>query len=274
MRTNREERSKTGRMIAVLLAAGLVLAVVACSDDTTPPPADGAVTTDGPVGAPDKTVPKTDGTPPKKDKGTPKVDKGTPKVDKGTPKVDKGTPPPVPKCIPNFGAKDACASSLVGKWKYKSGCVSPVSFDAIKKTCPGAKVSNTGYTMDGGVHTLVMKADGTFTRAVKGKATGKVFVPASCAVLGCAAVVTAAKLLFPSGAVTCKAAAGGGCECNVTLPIATLDQGKYKTAGGKCTATVNGKNYEYYYCAKSGALRYRGTGANSYDNIVSYVLTK
>ena len=282
MRTKTQDvggRSSAGRVLSILLLAGLVLAFAACSDDSTAPPADGAVIDDkSTTPNPDQGMtPKPDkGTPPKPDKGTaPPPDKGTPPPpDKGTPPPpDKGTPPPIPKCIPGLAQKDACGGNLVGSWKYKAGCISPSSFDDFKKACPGAKISNTGYAMDSGLHSLVMKSDKSFTRAVKGKATAKVLVPASCAILGCAAVVTAAKLVLPTANITCKASAGG-CDCDVILPVVTLDQGTYKVNGGKVTATVNGKNYDYYFCVKGGALLYRGTETNPIDRVVSYVLTK
>ena len=265
MRTKAKDR-RIWIVPALLLSTALVLAVAACSDD------DGSGTqADGAVQQGDK------GTTPTPDKGTtPTPDKGiTPTPDKGTtPTPDKGTPPPLPNCIPGMAQKDACGGSLVGTWKYKKGCIDPKGFDALKSACPTAQISNVAYAMDAGLHTLAFKADKTFIRAVKGKATGKVVIPKLCNILGCVATVAAAKLIVPAAILQCTTNSAGGCDCNVSMPVATLDQGTYTTSGGKATVTVAGKTYDYHYCVKSGALLYRGQDTNKIDNIVSYVLAK
>ena len=258
-------------LLALGLAAGLALGTLGCSDDS---------------GAPDSGVQadkggSTDGAPadkgkPQPDTGKPQPDTGKPQPDTGKPQPDKGPPPPLPKCEPGLNAGSACGGNVVGKWTYKAGCVDPKAFDALKTSCPGASVSNTGYTMDAGLHSLNLKADKSFIRAVKGKVTGKLGIPKLCAMAvgGCTGIATAAKILFPAANINCKATPAGGCDCSVTMPVATLDQGTYTVNGGKVTAKVGGKSYDYYVCVKSGALLYKGTETNPIDKIVSYVLTK
>jgi hypothetical protein len=135
------------------------------------------------------------------------------------------------------------------------------------------EISTTAYTLKGGLHSLVLKANKTFTRSVAGTVSAKVSLPAVCKppVGGCTGLTLVVQAVYPGSQAGC-AAAGSGCTCSLTLSVVTVDVGTYSAAGGLVTAVVKGKPYPYHACVKQGVLRYLGTSANTFDNKVSYVL--
>lgn len=178
-------------------------------------------------------------------------------------------------CDPSFGQAQACGGTLTGtKWKYVAGCVADSAFDALKTNCSGATVSNVAYSMTPN-STVQFFANGTLVRYFSGKITGKATFPQTCTRLGCTTLQSAlalALLKYPGSTVTCTAATGGGCTCDVTINLFSFSGGSYTTSGNTVTVTVSTNQHPFYYCVAGNTLTYHGTPQNTNDQHVTYVL--
>lgn len=209
-------------------------------------------------------------------------DGAAPAADGGGKGADQGSLPDAktipPTCKPAFGASDACGGSVAGTWSYHAGCVDPKNingYSTLLSTCAGATLKSASFALGSGANVLVLKADKTFSRALKGTVSGGFILPTACisAVGSCKSLEGLIKTILGFGTSQCKTIAAG-CDCDFTILVDQQEQGSYSTSGGSATLTSAGKSYSYNYCAKSGALQYRGADTNKDDRLVSYVLTR
>lgn len=186
--------------------------------------------------------------------------------------------PTPPKCKPGFGTGDACGGDVTGTWSYHSGCVDPKNingYSTLLSSCAGATLKTASFVLGTGANVLVLKADKSFSRALKGSVSGGFILPKACmaAVGSCQTLTSLIKSILGMSTVQCKSASGG-CDCDFTITVDKQEQGSYSTSGSSATLVTAGKSYVYNYCSKNGALQYRGADTNKDDQLVSLVLVR
>ncbi|CAN5680801.1 hypothetical protein BH09MYX1_BH09MYX1_60630 [soil metagenome] len=188
------------------------------------------------------------------------TDTGTTPLDSGT--VVTGDPTAIDVSFAgSCPGATPCGGAVVGTWDYTSVCVNE-PFDAFKKSCPTAKVTNEKGTVKGRVI-----FDGTNvkrTSTVSFSAT--IDVPAECSSGQCAAVEAALK---GAGTASCKAS-GGGCLCDLALTDKANETNAY-TVQGTQVQIADGATYDF--CVSGSKLSYVPAGSTK-EHPGAYEMTK
>jgi hypothetical protein len=189
-----------------------------------------------------------------------------PPADGGGPADSGGTGP---ACDPALGA-NACGGDPKGTWDYHSACSNDSAFNTsgVTQACPNATFGNAVYAASG---TLTINNDGTFTRNVNTMATGTFSVPQSCAQPfgGCSGLASTLMQAAPGYTFTCTTNANQGCDCTVSHPVVTNDNGNYTVNNNIITASGT----QYYFCSNNG-LTYRAVQSDPSGYNITYTLTR
>lgn len=151
-----------------------------------------------------------------------------------------------------------CGGDEKGLWKITGGCVSEAIFEQAKGACPTLVEKDVKFEGRGSVN-----ADGTnIERKVELKFSATFEIPASCKTqnpLGSTCTAAEQGLKFAGvKTATCKdAAAGGGCDCDVTNEFGETTKDTYTTAGNTLTSANPARTFDY--CVAGTSITYRET---------------
>lgn len=166
----------------------------------------------------------------------------------------------------------ACGGNVVGAWRYHAGCINPSVLAPIRNACPAATVTDIGYMPGAGDQVFLLRADGTFRRAMEGRITAELRIPAGCTAGAntCTSLAGVISGLMPAYKTRCTAE-GITCACTISKEIVRADEGTYLATGGVVLLTIDGQMSGYRYCIFPGALHLDWT-MTSLDRDVSFVL--
>lgn len=132
-----------------------------------------------------------------------------------------------------------CGGSLVGKWKWESGCVELSTTTDPSSPCkPFSPIGTPSYSgtaefTSGGEYSNTM----TITSATSGSYSAACLTQTGLTCSFYQSIFSA-----PDAAMsgTCTSAASGDCDCQVSYHATTSDQGTYTTTGSSFTTTPQG----------------------------------
>lgn len=158
----------------------------------------------------------------------------------------------------NCPAFTPCGGDEKGLWKVKGGCVTEAIFEQAKGACPALVEKNVKFEARGTVN-----ADGVnIERKVELKFSATFEIPASCKQanpLGQTCAAAQQGLLFAGlKTASCKdAAAGGGCDCDVTNELGETTKDTYTVSGNTLTSGTPARTFDY--CVAGTDITYQET---------------